>query len=341
MADTRPTAATAPLEVDFQETDKDSAYNDTIGTASYRTSISESIKNYKYENGRRYHAYREGSYILPNDEEEQDRLDLCHHLYRLLLGGKLFLAPIPENSQRVLDLGTGTGIWAIDFADEYPSAQVIGTDLSPIQPKWVPPNCTFEIDDFENEWLYTRPFDYIHGRELMGFIADHDRLFSRAFKHLKPGGWFEVQTTDPWFYSDDGTHEKATNCKIFLTNLHEAGEKFGKSMGLVQTWKERMIKAGFVDVHCEVYKLPIGPWPKDPKLKELGRVQQVQQIEAIGPYTLAPFTRILGWTREEVEVLCAGVRNELKDRSLHLYVKVYFVYGRKPKPETAGAEGEK
>lgn len=34
----------------------------------------------------------------------------------------------------MLDLGTGTGIWAIDFADEYPSANVIGTDLSPIQP---------------------------------------------------------------------------------------------------------------------------------------------------------------------------------------------------------------
>lgn len=118
----------------------------------------------------------------------------------------------------------------------------------------VPPNCTFEIDDFENEWLYNRPFDYIHGRELMGFIADHDHLFARAFQHLKPGGWFEVQTTDPWFYSDNGTHEKATNCKIFLTNLHEAGEKFGKSMGLVQTWREKMIKAGFVDVHCEVRK---------------------------------------------------------------------------------------
>lgn len=70
----------------------------------------------------------------------------------------------------------------------------------------------------------------------------------------------------------------------------------------------------------------------------------MQQFEAIGPYTLAPFTRILGWTREEVEVLCVGVRNELKDRLLHMYVNVYFVYGRKPgvepEPDTAKAEGE-
>jgi predicted O-methyltransferase YrrM len=98
--------------------------------------LASSIINYKYENGRRYHAFRAGTYLLPNDDKEQDRMDLVHHLYGLLLGGKLFLAPIPHEPHRVLDLGTGTGIWAMDFADEYPSAEVIGTDLSPIQPKW-------------------------------------------------------------------------------------------------------------------------------------------------------------------------------------------------------------
>ncbi|EKJ69832.1 hypothetical protein FPSE_09989 [Fusarium pseudograminearum CS3096] len=70
-----------------------------------------------YENGRRYHAYREGAYPFPNDHKEQDRMDLGHHIYRLLLGGKLYLAPIGDNPKRVLDLGAGTGIWAIDFAE--------------------------------------------------------------------------------------------------------------------------------------------------------------------------------------------------------------------------------
>ena len=44
-------------------------------------------------------------------------MDLAHHLYLLLLGGNLHLAPIPKDLQRVLDLGTGIGIWAIDFAE--------------------------------------------------------------------------------------------------------------------------------------------------------------------------------------------------------------------------------
>jgi ubiquinone/menaquinone biosynthesis C-methylase UbiE len=31
----------------------------------------------------------------------------------LLLDGKLFLAPISPNPQKVIDVGTGTGIWAM------------------------------------------------------------------------------------------------------------------------------------------------------------------------------------------------------------------------------------
>lgn len=98
----------------------------------------------------RYHAYREGAYFLPNDDKEQERLDLVHHVFRISLDGALFLAPISSDIKRALDIGTGTGIWAIDFADEFPkylhrilmttsladfvgSAEVVGTDLSPIQ----------------------------------------------------------------------------------------------------------------------------------------------------------------------------------------------------------------
>ena len=64
------------------------------------------------------------------------RLDLYHHLQLLSLQGELFLAKIPEKPQRILDCGTGTGIWALDVGEVFPSAEVIGVDLSPIQPIW-------------------------------------------------------------------------------------------------------------------------------------------------------------------------------------------------------------
>lgn len=100
----------------------------------------------------------------------------------LLLDNKLCLAPIGDHPKRVLDVGTGTGIWAIDFADQFPSAEVIGTDLSPIQPSFVPPNLKFELDDAQLDWTYSPGyFDFIHIRCLFGSIGDWPRLYGQAF----------------------------------------------------------------------------------------------------------------------------------------------------------------
>jgi trans-aconitate methyltransferase len=196
---------------------------------------------------------------LPNDEREQDRLDLMHHIFKLILRGELFAAPIPKNVQHVLDFGTGTGIWAIDFADEFPSAEVLGTDLSPIQPSWVPPNLLFLVDDVESEWAYARtePFDFIHGRAMSGAIKDWSKLYDQAYKHLKPGGWLEMQEYETWAKSDDGTLENAKYLMEWQSKVDEAATLFGKKMNVAETHKQRLIDAGFVDVRDDVYKVII------------------------------------------------------------------------------------
>jgi methylase of polypeptide subunit release factors len=56
-------------------------------------------------------------------------MDLSHEIVIQLLGGGLHKSPISSNPQRIIDVGTGTGIWALDMADKYPSAEVLGIDL--------------------------------------------------------------------------------------------------------------------------------------------------------------------------------------------------------------------
>ena len=158
--------------------------------------------------------------------------------------------------------------------------------------------------------------------------------------------------------SDDGTHQRAENFVEAFNLIYEASGHFGKSFTSAPTWRAKIVKAGFVDVHEMVFKvretdrqthtqresgvrswtfyqlttaqLPQSPWSNDPKLKEIGRYHQVNVLEAVAPYTMALFCRILGWSRIQVEALLAAIRNEIKDMSIHLYTNVRVVYAQKP-----------
>lgn len=56
----------------------------------------------------------------------------------------------------------------------------------------------------------------------------------------------------------------------------------------------------------------------------------MHMLDAVEPFTLALFTRTLGWSREKTEVLMAGVRADFTNSKNHLYSYFHFVYGRKP-----------
>ncbi|KAF6844658.1 methyltransferase domain-containing protein [Colletotrichum musicola] len=93
-----------------------------------------------------------------------------------------------------------------------------------------------------------------------------------------------------------------------------------------------MEEAEFVDVEVRMEKWPVGPWPTDSKQKELGRWTRSAIIRGIEGLSLAVFTRLLGWTKEETLVLCAKVRAEAKRKDIRNYFPVYSVWGRKPEP---------
>lgn len=320
------------LEVDdLAGSDTDSAFGGSDGTDS-TASISSSIYRYRTENGRTYHAYKDGKYVIPNDEREQERLDLQHHLFLLTFENKLYLSPAGRDGhelKNVLDVGTGTGIWAVDFADEFPGTSVIGVDLSPIQSPFVPPNLTFQVDDVEEPWTWSVKFDFIYSRMMTASLADWPKFFERAYEALAPGGWIELADICP-LTSDDGSLTPDHSVSKWVNQLMEGCKAIGRPFDGAMKYKEQLEAQGFVNVQQVVFKWPQNKWPKDKKHKELG-IWTLENISCgLHGLSSAVFTRILGWSAEELEVLLGQVRKDLKNTEIHSYWPIYVTYGQKP-----------
>lgn len=188
----------------------------------------------------------------------------------------------------------------MEVADELPTSEVEGVDLSPIQPSLVPPNCKFVVDDYEAEWRFEtgKTFDLIHMRNLAACVADWPQLFRRAFEHTTPGtGWVEYKDINYQVDSDDGGLEKVPGLVKWHNDVSRATELVGKRLRVVDEVEDWMKVAGFVDVKRDVYKVPHGPWAKEKRYKELGYFYQIMSQEGIEAFTLSLFTNVLGQSK--------------------------------------------
>lgn len=310
---------------------------------NYQTrSLTASITDYPMYWGRRYHRYKEGTYLFPNDEAENSRLDVQHNVLNEL-HGRLYFAPLdPAITRVVLDLGTGTGIWPIELADSnaLPKASIFGTDLSAVQPLDVPDNVHFEIQDCsEADWV--RPFgsvDYCHVRFLAGSLTSYEDLIRNSKRYLRPGtGWLECQEIHPTPVSDDNTIPENWASRTWDDNLDYACTQAiypPRPVRIGPDIKSWMEQAGYVDIHEHISKIPIGPWPKDKRLKRIGQWWLANWLSGLQGFSLKLFsTDGLKWSREEIEVMLAEVRKSFSMKEVHSYHRYYVVYGRRPSPE--------
>ncbi|KAJ0385902.1 hypothetical protein COL922a_005495 [Colletotrichum nupharicola] len=263
-----------------------------------------------------YHYYRDGKYPIPNGDVEQNREDMKHAMVMELTDGKLFHAPIGETPGKILDLGTGV--------------EVTGSDLSPIQSDWVPPNVHFIVDDVEDEWLSGDNFDFIHMRNLASLVHDLPKLLERVYANLKPGAWVETQDFSSNVACDDGTMPDDWYLLQFWEKIRQAMSKLNIDILVGPRIGKIVEEAGFVNVQKKSYKVPVGTWPKDKTLRLVGMYMRTVTEDFLGAAASKPLAA-LGMERTEIEVFLALVRKAIRDPEVHAYGTYYSWTGQKPR----------
>lgn len=197
---------------------------------------------------------------------------------------------------------------------------MLGTDLSPTQPSLIPPNLHFEVDDFTEPWVFRKDsFDFIHARSLYGCVADWPAFYQEVLTHLQPGAYFEQVEMGVVPKSDDGTVEIDSIFDQWGKTSLLLGDKFGKTLRVVDEAKGNMEAAGFVNVVEHRWKLPIGGWPADKRFKEIGQYNRIHWDQGIEGWCIYLLTTVLHWSAEEVQIYLAKMRTALKDRKIHAY----------------------
>ena len=137
--------------------------------------------------------------------------------------------------------------------------------------------------------------------------------------NLNPGGWAEFQDWDLQYSTDDGTLTDEHYTKKWNDDFVRGLAQINRDARPGPKLLERAKAAGFTNLEQRIFKVPLGSWAKDPALKNVGMLNLVQLLDGLEAFSLKVLP-VVGYSREETEVLLAMVRQEVKARVFHAYV---------------------
>jgi ubiquinone/menaquinone biosynthesis C-methylase UbiE len=265
-------------------------------------------------------------YVLPKDRAEGDRLDLQHHLLKLAAGG-LYRAPIRQ-PRAILDVATGTGIWAREMALEFPKARVIGIDIdrTPLERSLevlgpggqFPPNFSFQMADALQPLPFEDgEFDFVHGRMMSPFIPIDrwPQVVGEMMRVLKVGGCIELV---------DMEHPPLTASKAYHQVAQEVArlmEKRGLYVGVGDELAGHLQRAGAQRIQQRKFILGSG--------RQRGREQRLLATDVLSiQANMKPLlVRSGAFSEEAFDSIHQQVKADLM--SVGIVMPVVFCFGTK------------
>ncbi|KAJ2957242.1 hypothetical protein NQZ79_g7040 [Umbelopsis isabellina] len=204
----------------------------------------------------------------------------------------------------ILDIGTGHGDWAYEVASAYPNARVIGLDVNPPStPVTIQRNLIFKVQDIKESWdIRDNSVDFLFQRDMNNVLLQSDwkHILQEIYRVVRPGGVIELLEQGKlglhhimqdfllfslflcWTHPKEWIAHKIR----FTTDLshHNAGptihraneyykaecEQTGRDITLSAHLTDMLSNVGFVRIEQKNMDIPVGEWPSDTGLKQLG-----------------------------------------------------------------------
>lgn len=103
-------------------------------------------------------------------------------------------------------------------------------------------------------------------------------------------------------FCDDETMLADWPFKEWSETIEDAAKNANRPLRIANRLKKWYTEVGFVDVHERVIKIPINSWPRDPRLKVLGKYWAENLLAGLEGFSLALFSRVFGWSKQEIDV---------------------------------------
>ncbi|KAG8910003.1 hypothetical protein FRC00_009038 [Tulasnella sp. 408] len=249
------------------------------------------------------------------------------------------LAPKQTEIPSILDVGAGSGCWALDVGKLFPHADVVGIDLAPANLKSPPPpNCRFECDDV-NLGLdqYHDCFDVVNARCVSSGIADYRAFLADVAQCLRPGGVFQSIEADFQMYDEqfrpitarsEDDPEFSWTQKMALASL-SAMEARGPGIRAgpqIPKWLKDM-EGVWEETGEKVLWIPIGPWGEESLGERSKYVAELMRQDVIRfTSSVRPLLLTAGYFEETIDLWTERVQDELKNLRRRLYIRRWICW---------------
>jgi hypothetical protein len=213
------------------------------------------------------------------------------------------------------------------MAKKWPNATVIATDLTlPPEREDTPPNVSFVRHNAnDSEWPFDK-FDFIHGRMLDAGIRDWPAFRAACFRHLVPGGRFELgHVTYPMRSKiQENDNPEASPIIHLINTIILASKQGGLDYDVPSKHLQGLADVGFDEIEETAVQWPLGSWPQDKEEQKIGvlAVRNILRfVDSAGKFILT-HQNFMG-DKEADDLVQAGREDLLQTDKKHFYIIMY------------------